>query len=416
MPVDTDASGWEASDALTARRQAEALCDLYDAGHWEQVAAQGQILLESAPDEELAHYVVGLARLKLKRVTEAWGHVHFLLTNHPDWPPSHEAASLYYRTVRHRDQAWSHIQTAIQLNPNVAGYHASAALLAVERKDLPGAIWSIGRARQLAPEDPNIAWLAIELQGANQTTAREAWHRIREFENALRLDPNNSDIHASIGSIYLEELDMPREAEASFRSALLHDPAHAGHQKALFQAVAQQRMLYRLLSIPQRAFRWLANYCRGVAVQPWRIIFLLFGFKIVLAFLFWIAVVAIIFWPACKIYEWLVISEIECVAEASNAQLRFKRALGRRPFWLRFMACVGLILGSWLAFFAVLGIVIPGFVTLGILAGVHFVFTLVLFLMRKARSSHGRWSAEREQASRPPAPPVLRSGPPPLPR
>lgn len=399
-------------DPLALRQRAAALCDLHDAGHYEQVVVQGRQLLEADPGQELTHYVLALACARTNRLNECWGHVQFLLGHEPDWAPSHEAASIYFRSIKRFDDAWSCIQAAIRLNPTVAAYHAAACSIAVSRRDLDGAVAAVNRARQLDPNDPGIAWLAVELKGANQTTARESWQRLREFERALELDANHPGIHGSIGRIYLDELDMPREAEAAFRSALLHDPTNSEHQKGLFQAVAKQRMLYRLLSISRRAYAWLAGYFRGVAVQPWRIVFLLLGFKIVIAFCFWLSLVTIVFWPAGKLYEWLVISEIECASEASDRHLRFKRALNRRPFWLRFLVCVGLILGGWLALFALLGGVVPGFIALAMFIGVHFVLTLAVFLLRRARSSHGRWSADRMPATPPPLPMPT---PPPLP-
>lgn len=414
--MESDAPNENGGRAGWTRRPATALHDLFQAGHYEQVVAQGARVLEQEPEEPMAHYLMALALVNLNRGTDAWNHVDCLLTHHPDWAPSHHAASLFFRAARRWHDARHHIQTAIALDPNIATYHSVASVLALQRHDLPQARASVARARELEPQDPDIVRLAVEIQGLNQTTAREAWERIRELETALALDPNNAGLHASIGSIFLDELDQPREAEESFRAALSNDPADRDHQKALFRAVGQQRMLYRLLSIPQRAFAWLGNYFRGLAVQPWRILFLLIAFKLVLGFLFWLLPVAIVFWPSCKIYEWLLISEIQCGADASDRHLRWKRTLNRWPFWARLGACMGLILGSWLALFGLLGIVGPGFTVLGVFAGIHFLLTLILFLMRKARSSHGRWAADRKQQRRGVPPPLPSSRPPPLPR
>jgi hypothetical protein len=135
-------------------------------------------------------------------------------------------------------------------------------------------------------------------------------------------------------------------------------------------------------------------------------------------------------------------SEIQCVAEASDRHLRFKRSLGRWPFWLRFSACVSLILGSWFLLFASLGavfggfselvatgrivgdviavtvalVVTGGFVALGIFAGIHFIVTLALFLMRKERSYHGRWAADRGRKRNAIPTSLPSAGPPPLSR
>jgi tetratricopeptide (TPR) repeat protein len=389
-------------------RSAEAVYDLFQAGHYEQALAQGARVLEQKPEDEWTHYVMALAQLNLQRGAKAWNHVDCLLVHYPNWGPSHHAACLYFKGVGRAAEALRHIQTAIALDPTTAAYHSVSAILALDRNELPRARASIERARELDPQDPDIIRLAVEIRGLNQTSAREAWERIRELEAALALDPNNAGLHASIGSIFLDELDQPREAEESFRTALLNDPADRDHQAALFRAVGQQRILYRLLSIPQRAFAWMANFWRALSLQPWRIIFLVGGLKVVLAYFFWLLVTAIVFWPSCKIYEWLIISEIQCVAGTSARRLRWKRALNRWPFWARFGACAGLILGSWFALFAAMGILTEGFTVLGVFVGIHFVLTLALFVLRKARSSHGRWAADRKQKRK--------SVPPPLPK
>ena len=406
---DTEGAAW-------SRPPSDALWNLFQARHFEQVISQGGRILQKEPAEQLAHYLMALARVNLSRVPEAREHVECLLSYHPDWAPSHHAASVYLRAIQRWSEARRHIETAITLDPNSPTYHLMAAVLALHEQRLDQARASVARARELDPQNPDVIRMSVEIQGLGQTTAREAWERIRELESGLEIDPNDDGLHASIGSIYLDELDQPREAEAAFRAALLNDPSDRDNQKSLFRAVGQQRMLYRLLSIPQRAYAWLANYFRGLALQPWRILLVLLAFKVVIAFVLWLAVVTVVFWPSCKVYEWLLISEIQCVVEATDRHLRFKRALNRWPFWVRFGLCVGLILGSWFVFFALLGIVTVGFAVLGGIAGVHLIFTLVLFLIRRARSSHGRWSADRGQGRRTAPPPIISPLPPPLPR
>ena len=393
--ADPSNEGPEAEEALRHLGRVEALQGLYAAGHYEQVLTQGRLVLERDPQDEFAHYLLSLALIQLDRTQDAFLHIDALLTHQPNWSATHHAASLGFKKLRRYQDAWIHIQNAIRLEPTTATYHTLAAVLALQRHDWDQARESIATARRLDPNDPDVIRLAVEIQGINQTTARQAWERIRELEQGLMVDPNNPGLHASIGYIYLDELDQPHHAEQSFRDALLRDPGDKDNQKALFRAIGQQRLIYRLLSIPSRAFVWLGNWFRGASIQPWRYIFLVIAFKVVFAYLIWLVLVTVLFWPPAKFYQWLLISEIECVAESSERQLRFKRALNRRPFWLRFLACVGLVLAFWFALFATLGIVTTGFVVLAVFVGIHFVITLGLWLTGKARSSFGRRAAQR---------------------
>lgn len=405
MPSPEDQPGREESAPAWSRT--EALHGLFTAGHYEQVLAQGRKVLEEDPEDELAHYYLALSQLSLNRAGEAFPHIDALLTVAPNWSGTHHAAALGFLARRRHRDAMAHVQTALSLDPANATYHSLAAVLSLHLHDLERARACVARARQLDPQDPDILRLAVEIRGLEQTTAREAWERIRELEAALALDPNNPGLHASIGSIHLDELDQPREAEHSFRQALLRNPSDRDHQKALFRAIGRQRLLYRLFSIPARTFAWLGNVGRGLQAQPLRIFFLIVAFNVVLVFFFWLAMVTVLFGPAAWAYQWLLISEIECAAEASDRKLRFKRALNRWPFWVRLIACLGLILGFWLVLFAALGGIAIGFILLGAIAGIHFVIVLALFLIAKARSAFGRRAADRR--------PRRMTTPPPLP-
>jgi len=85
------------------------------------------------------------------------------------------------------------------------------------------------------------------------------------------------------------------------------------------------------------------------------------------------------------------------VAETSDRQLRFKRNLNRWPFWARFAAFAGPILGFWLIVFAYLGIVVKGMAALAGFIAIHYVLTWLFVGLGKVRTAYGRWAADRRQ-------------------
>lgn len=392
-----------------APNRAAGLFDLFTAGHFEQVVGQGRRLLERHPLDASTHYYLVLALVALKRPREAKRHLDFLLDHAPDDAISHHAACRYFMHVKRWRDARKHIRSAIALEPDEALYHREAAVVALQKTKAKEAKASLETALRLDPQDPDTLHLYLVVRGLNETTAREAWQRIRHFKEALALDPGNAELHASIGEVYFEELDQPREAEENLREALRLDPSCRNHQKLLFRAVGQQRLLYRMLSIPSRTWAYVGNLLRGLAVKPWLIIFWLVAFKFALGFLLWLLLATIIFLPPAKIYEWLLIAEIRCAADVSNQGLRLKRRLNRWPFWVRFSSFLVLVLGLWAGFFSALGISLAsGFLVLGIVVGIHFALTLIVFLCRKARAAFGRRQADKR-------PQPLTIPPPPLP-
>ena len=381
------------------------LHSLLAANHLEQVVSQAKRYLESEPEAVWPHYYLALALLRLGRVSEAQISVQSLLEREPDSGFSHHAAYEYCTATRKLSKARDHIRQAVAIAPDSAVFHYHACAAALRLRKVSEAQTAIDLARQLEPEDPDIIRLYVEVHGLKENSARSAWERIHELESGLALDPNNSGLHESIGDIYLEELDQPQQAEHHYRQSLIRDPSNHRCQRALFQAVARRRFTYRLLSIPSRTWTWLRHVVHNLFYQPWRLIFFLLGFKFVLVFILWLIIVTLLFWPACKLYEWLVVAEIQGAARAPVRWLIFKRRLSRWPFWSRFALCVVLIFGVWVLLFAFIGVsLIAGFAFLAILTMVHALAVLVRVLGQRIRTRHGLKSATRNNRQAKPPP------------
>ena len=376
-----------------------ALHELLLAGHLEQVVSQARRVLEREPESATTHYYLTLALLRLGRVTDAWISVQTLLERLPNTGLTHHAASLYFAAVKKDRKAREHIRQAVALEPHVAAFQYYACGAALRLGKIREAREAIDAARHLDPMDPDIIRLYVLVHGLNQDSARSAWERVRQLETGLGIDPTNAGLHETIGDIFLRELDHPAEAEQHYRESLLREPVNRDCQKALFQAVARQRFMYRLLSIPSRAWAWLGDVVRGCSYQPWRLIFLVFAIKFVLVFFVWLLIATILFWPACKMYEWLVVAEIQSAGLAPARWLAFKRRLSRRPFWMRFALCLCLIVGLWVLLFKLFRVpLVGGFVFLGSLAAVHSIALLVEMAGRRIRSRF----ASRQIAKVPP--------------
>lgn len=387
------------------RRPSElVLHHLVQAGNLDRLESEAKRFLAEDPEDTSAHYYLTLALIDLERLLEAKLHLGHLLSNEPESVITHIAAVAYYDAAGDGSKVRHHIDEGLRLAPDLAYFHRHAAISSLHRLKLKEARRHIARARELDPDDGDIANLYIRIHGAEETSAEDALRRLDDYRAALRLDPENAALHDSMGDVCLDELDDPVEAEKHYREALRIEPGNRAYQRDLFQAVAKRSLVYRLFSLPSRTFTWLGHVARGIAIQPWRILFLLIGIKVVGVFLLWLLLATVLFWPGGKVYEWLLVSEIKRGAGTSNAELRAWHWFRRWPAWGRFALFLGVNLLLWGALFTATGApLVEGYAFVAFVVGLHFVFVCVAWSLRKHHASSARRKAERRK-SPPPLP------------
>ncbi|HRQ87978.1 MAG TPA: hypothetical protein PLA50_04225, partial [Bacteroidia bacterium] len=168
-------------------------------------------------------------------------------------------------------------------------------------------------------------------------------------------------------------------------------PGNRLFQKALFQAVAKRSLVYRLFSIPSRCFAWLGQLAQGLALQPWRILFLLIGFKVWLGFFAWLLLVTLVFWPGAKAYEWLLVSELREGGTASDRALRLWYRMRRWPRSLRFALFLAVNLAVWGGLSALVGVPFgTGCAVVGVFAAVHGFFVTAIWGIRRLSAKQAR--------------------------
>ena len=384
-----DREEWSGTDVI--------LRNLLQAGNLERLESEAKRILALDPEETTAHYYLALASIDLKKFQEAKRHLDHLLTAEPDSVRSHILAVCFFGSIENWPMVRHHVAEGLSQNPGVAYFYQYAAIADLRQMKIKDAQRHIAKARELSPDDADIVNLYLRIHGVTETSADEALRRLEEFRNALQLDPHSAPLHQSIGDIYLSDLEEPEEAERFFREALRIDPANRLYQRDLFDAVAKRSIIYRLFSIPSRTFTRLYFFGKGLAHQPWRILFLILGFKLVIVFFLWLLLSTLLFWPGGKVYEWLLVSEIKNGTDTSLAGLRAWFWLRRWPRWVRFGLFIIANLILWGGLFAAINVPVgKGYVCVAIVTAIHVFFVYVFWNQRRLRAVTAKRKSQRE--------------------
>jgi len=213
------------------------------------------------------------------------------------------------------------------------------------QRAIPAARSCFEKARELAPNDPNIINL---LALCEPDSPGAAGRRFQQYQNALELDPENSDVHNNLGVHYLNVEKDFKAAESCFRRSLSLDPASGHARKNLFLALKRRDPVFRTLHAPRDfLLRGLSGVRRAgrrnflvflVALPVW---FLAARF-VMGALALWFLLV----WPLVKVYERLTLGDIR--AEAGEIAARKGGLFGYHRWPL--MARLG-IFGAFLVSF-----------------------------------------------------------------
>jgi len=368
----------------------EWLQHLHDGKQWERLIEMAGKSLAAEPDDPVAHRHIAWGYAKLDRPHEMRPHVEFLLRDDPEDPKNHHLAAIYFLEIKQNSKAKPHIDLLLADDPKNATYHYLACIFFLRTGNSPQARRHIQEARALCPEWATAAHLEISMDGTQQLKAREAWNRIRRLEETLALDPENAAVMKSIGTIYLNELELPRDAERLFRQALFITPADKELQKLFLDAIRARSLVYRTLSLP---VTFLRTFHRGFR-PTFGVLWVLFAYYAIIPLVAWLLIVGSLFIPAAKIFEWLVLSEITRVKHWSRLPAPLAKMLAW-PVWVRLGLAVAIIVGAWLM---ALGFFVPTAKALEIIAwifGVHFVLMALVVGLRKVRTGVGRWREAR---------------------
>jgi tetratricopeptide (TPR) repeat protein len=328
---------------------------LAEAKRWDDVLKHAALWLSEQPDHPGPHCAMAGALIQLKRHAEAASHALEALNAHADLPLAHQllAEARYY--LDDYPGALASIRTALMLDPDDANLHFLLARVNLHLGQLGEAFVSARRARELDPDDADYAHLVILLERLGASSAQSVYNEIAELKQALALEPENAQILGRIGERYADGLEDYAQAEEFLRQALAIEPDNRSLQSSLFEVVTERDVIYKALGLPLRALIWVGERVWSPAAIPMFLV-LAAGAAATVPIALWLLAAAILFFPAQKIYAWLMRGDLVAHRTQSLALARALRFVHRWPVLVRGGLVVTLVGACWSATLYLVGI------------------------------------------------------------
>ncbi len=372
-----------------------------DSGNFERLLELSLDHLQSYPDSIDAHDHCVVSYIHLDESRKARPHIDFLLKTSPEDSRAQQLAASFYININHSAKAIQHIDEALRISPDNAFYHYLRSHAFILKGQFKWADFEIHQALSIEPDNPDFINLKIFLDSCSNDSTDAAWERIDQLKNALSHSPENAELHFSLGQTYLLELENPKLAESSFRTSLSIDPASRQAQKFLFQSIARISIFYRTLSIPQGAWQSTFGSVKTLKAEPWRAVLFLIFFKVAISYLVWMLAVTVVFYLPCKVYEWLLVSDL-AVSSGIKPLRYLKIKLRRIPLAIRVLLFCSLFTALWFYLFRLAGInPETGFKFLTAFVIIHFVGIAIFHWSKRARVALIRRKREKSKAKTP---------------
>jgi tetratricopeptide (TPR) repeat protein len=206
--------------------------------HADALAKAGEAL-SADPASLEAHYLAGLCHACLERRAEAETHARAVLRLAPEAPQGHELVAIA-GWDRDRRRAEQGLREALRLDPQNAMRYAMLGRFLGDLGRLEEGITVAIKGRKLAPENLGVLRTLQTLYRLNEEPelAQEM------AERALKLDPEDADVHLEAGLRLLDRGDT-RAAHGSFLQSLRIAPADGSTHEAIAHERVRTHRLFR---------------------------------------------------------------------------------------------------------------------------------------------------------------------------
>jgi tetratricopeptide (TPR) repeat protein len=168
-------------------------------GRRDEAATELRQQVSQAGDSAPAHYYLGLAHVRNMNSAQAKAEFQDALRLDAGFLPVRLALAELQMNLGELAPARETAEGTVRRFPNVSGARTLLASVLLRQRDPTGARQQLAVARDLAPRDPSIPLLV----GATYVIERKTAEAQREYEAALKIDPNYGPAHDQLSALWL---------------------------------------------------------------------------------------------------------------------------------------------------------------------------------------------------------------------
>ena len=224
-----DADGAQAAYVRAAEANPESLAPVWNlalllehTGRVEEAERYYRQILEKAPREEEARFLLGFLRLQRQDFRGAAEAFEGCLKYRPAWPEAHANLALSYSGMGERDHAERLYEKMLEADPKSVEALRGLAAMAIQSSDFDTALEFHVRLIDLGERSPEVLYNT----GLMYEKAGKLDNAVKLYRDALALEPHMPEALLNMGRI-LETTGKSDEARACWAKALEAEPALA---------------------------------------------------------------------------------------------------------------------------------------------------------------------------------------------
>jgi tetratricopeptide (TPR) repeat protein len=369
-----------------------------DQKRWDRVVALIPQLLAENPENLEAYLLATRSSINTSQHLSAKKLSEECLRLGPNNADAHYLAAVAADNVGQLALAQQYLTAALALHPTWAALHQYEARLYTRMGYTGMARQSLLKAKSLAPNNAEIAGQLVDLESKALSLPREVKQTTQRYEDALKLDPENTELHFKLGQHLLElECDYPRATQI-LAVALRRQPNNEAYRNAYLMALRHSDPFIRKLFAPLRCAQFMDRLLQRRYPYPPRtkvgkqtytrfyhtgtrqystkleeIFWLLMAIPMMMVWLMSSLIFAWACWFPALIYGRLTLTDFRAQSIGQTPNDNSRHTWSFWPGWLRWVTMLFLVALPWIFTFLilwrikVLGFLMGGVVGLGLL-------------------------------------------------
>ncbi len=215
--------------------------ELAKAGRHDEALADFETALKLDPNSKIAHMAAGSLKARQNREEEALRHFREALRIDPMNIQAHLRAARVLLARKEVDKAQEYVESAARIDGKNSAVQLFLGHLAMTKKDLPKAKAHLTQALTL---NPRLVRGRIQMAAVLRSEGKMD-DALAQLNAAVRIDPNSSNVHDSLGKFLLIKKDFSGAREAFEQAISLQEEEDQESLLGLAEALIEEDQLDR---------------------------------------------------------------------------------------------------------------------------------------------------------------------------